>query len=248
MITNIFLSSHVAVVHLTGRDGIVSNLSLCFFQVVYVGKMIVGRPPSLFQVQSRLFANPRSSSIGINGYSLRQTRTFIDSLLSSTLGPCPLRSLTHTKRLPYPPGLIFKAVSDVSGYPTFLPFTISSHVTSRDEAGYPTRARLKVGYEKFGLEEDWDSIVSCDPERGLVEARSSDQNSNGLFEVLNTKWHIAPTDSNSSDGTSVKLDVDVRFRNPIYDQMFSQVEGKVASTMISAFEKRVEELHHKRGK
>ncbi|EXJ81458.1 hypothetical protein A1O3_07750 [Capronia epimyces CBS 606.96] len=210
--------------------------------------MTACRSVTLLRPQTSRFAHARSSIISVNGngYSVRHTRSFFDSLLSSTLGPCPLRSLTHTKRLSYPPALIFKAVSDVSGYPTFLPFTISSHVTSRDPAGYPTRARLKVGYAKFGLEEDWDSVVSCDPKRGLVEARSSDENSNGLFEVLNTRWYIAPMEDTSKDSTSVKLDVNVKFRNPIYDQMFSQVEGKVASTMISAFEKRVEELHQEK--
>ena len=61
-----------------------------------------------------------------------QRRTFLDSLLSSALGSCPLRQLTHTKKLQ---GLsskaVFKAISDVSGYPSFVPFTISSEVTSR---------------------------------------------------------------------------------------------------------------------
>ncbi|KAI1613968.1 dehydrase and lipid transport-domain-containing protein [Exophiala viscosa] len=172
-----------------------------------------------------------------------QTRTIFDSLLSQALGPCPERSLTHTKTLPYPPRVIFKAVSDVSGYPTFLPFTIASNVTSRDSEGYPTRARLKVGYAKFGLEEDWDSVVRCDPEKGIVEARSSEANSGGLFEVLSTKWQISPLDGGKENQASVKLDVTVKFRNPVYDQMFGQVEGKVASTMISAFEKRVEQLN-----
>lgn len=154
--------------------------------------------------------------------------------------------MTHTKDLPYPSTTIFKAVSDVSGYPTFLPFTISSHVTTRDQEGYPTRAKLKVGYAKLGLEEDWDSVVRCDPRAGTIEARSSDENSNGLFEVLNTKWHINPASKAGGDQTSVRLTVDVKFRNPVYDQMFSQVEGKVASSMIVAFEKRVEELQKSR--
>src|SRR5262249_18486636 len=78
------------------------------------------REPVLLQIQ-------RSPSI--------HARSFFDSLITSALGPCPLRSLTHTKHLPYSSNVIFKAVSDVSGYPTFLPFTISSNVTSRDSAG-----------------------------------------------------------------------------------------------------------------
>jgi coenzyme Q-binding protein COQ10 len=175
----------------------------------------------------------------------QQRRTFIDSLLSSALGPCPLRQLTHTKTLPYSSKAIFKAVSDVAGYPSFLPFTISSKVTSRDSAGLPTRARLRVGYDKLGLEEDWDSIVNCDAEKGIIEARSSDNASQGLFEVLSTKWEIDAQGKPPLNGTLVKLDVDVKFRNPVYDQMFAQVEQKVANIMISAFEKRVKELEGK---
>ncbi|KEF63099.1 uncharacterized protein A1O9_01075 [Exophiala aquamarina CBS 119918] len=139
-----------------------------------------------------------------------------------------------------------EAVSDVSGYPAFLPFTISSNVTIRDQEGYPTRAILKVGYAKLGLEENWDSVVRCDPRNGVIEARSSDETSNGLFEVLNTKWHINALPEAGEEQTSVHLTVDVKFRNPVYDQMFSQVEGKVASSMIVAFEKRVAELQQKK--
>ena len=177
---------------------------------------------------------------------INQQRTFIDSFLSSALGPCPLRSLTHTKTIPYSSSAIFKAVSDVSGYPSFLPFTISSQVTARDAEGYPTNARLRVGYAKLGLEENWDSIVRCNPTKGTVEARSSENNSEGLFEVLSTRWKIDPLSEGKSDQTSVKLDVNVKFRNPVYDQMFAQVEAKVANAMISAFERRVQELE--RGK
>lgn len=208
--------------------------------------MISRRPIILLQSPSRASTVYHRPLLGVNQVSPFQSRHFLDSILSSALGPCPLRSLSHTKLLPYSPSVIFKAVSDVSGYPTFLPFTISSNVTSRDPAGYPTRARLKVGYAKFGLEEDWDSIVRCDPEKGLVEARSSEENSDGLFEVLSTKWLISHSDRGSPDHASVKLDVNVKFRNPVYDQMFAQVEEKVASTMISAFEKRVEELNRGR--
>lgn len=114
-------------------------------------------------------------------------------------------------------------------------------MTSRDERGYPARASLKIGYEKFGLEEVWDSKVKCDPDQGTVEAQSSEANSQGLFEILQTRWHIQPAQG-SDKSTSVKLDLDVKFRNPVYDQMFAQVEGKVVNVMITAFEKRVQEL------
>lgn len=103
------------------------------------------------------------------------------------------------------------------------------------------RARLKVGYDKLGLEENWDSIVSCNPTEGIVEAKSSDNASQGLFEILQTRWQITGLEA-SKPQTSVKLNVQVKFRNPVYDQMFAQAEDKVASAMITAFEKRVKEL------
>ncbi|ETI29121.1 hypothetical protein G647_01574 [Cladophialophora carrionii CBS 160.54] len=192
---------------------------------------------------TRLVQAPRPS-ISRYAASPNQARTIFDSLLSSALGPCEPRSMSHTKVLPYSSAAVFKAVSDVAGYPNFLPFTISSNVKSRDPAGYPTRASLKVGYAKLGVEENWESIVHCDPANGIIEAKSSEEHSNGLFEALSTKWQIVPSKA-AGASTAVKLDVVVKFRNPVYDQMFAQVEGKVASTMISAFEKRVEELDQK---
>lgn len=170
-----------------------------------------------------------------------QTRAFFDSILSSALGPCPLRNLTHTRTLPYSASSVFQAVADVSGYPSFLPFTVDSTVMARDQHGYPERASLKIGYDKFGLEEVWESKVRCDADQGIVEAQSSEANSQGLFEVLQTRWHIQAAPG-SDTLTSVKLDLDVKFRNPLYDQMFAQVEGQVASVMINAFERRVQEL------
>ena len=87
--------------------------------------------------------------------------------------------------------------------------------------------------------------MQCVPEHGIIEARSSDAASQGLFEVLSTKWKINSLPETDPPGSSVKLDVDVKFRNPVYDQMFAQVEHKVANMMISAFEKRVRELDGK---
>jgi coenzyme Q-binding protein COQ10 len=125
-------------------------------------------------------------------------------------------------------------------------------VKSKDSQGYPKSASLKVGYSKFGIEEDWDSNVHCDPAKGTIEAKSSDLASNGLFEVLKTKWEVlsiipegSPEAAAKEPQTSVKLDIEVKFRNAVYDQMFSQVEGKVASAMIAAFEQRVSELDRK---
>ena len=182
-------------------------------------------------------------------------RTLFDGLLSSTLGLPPLRRISHTQVLPYSPDLLFRAVSSIDDYPKFLPFLQSSTITERDSRGYATRAQLKVGYDKLGLEEVWDSIVNCDPRTGTVEARGAGESSttdgsapdasDSVFKILRTKWVIKPADEAASgsgpapNGSRADLDLHVQFRNPMYDQIFAGVEDRVASAIASAFEKRV---------
>jgi len=62
--------------------------------------------------------------------------------------------------------------------------------------------------------------------------------------VLRTRWEIKPV---GGEGSEAKLDLHLQFRNPVYDQMFAQVEGKVARAVIAAFEKRVGELDRRKG-
>jgi coenzyme Q-binding protein COQ10 len=161
------------------------------------------------------------------------------SIFSSTL-PTQLRRLTHAQDSPHSASSIFRAIASVDQYPSFLPFTLSAAVLERDTRGWPARANLTVGYEPFNLQEDWSSIVLCDESRGIIEAKS-DETASGqsIFEVLQTRWQIT---TEEDQDTHVRLDIDVKFRNILYDQMFAQVEDKVARTVMGAFEKRAREL------
>ena len=112
-----------------------------------------------------------------------------------------------------------------------------------------------MGYNKLGVEEDWESIVNCDQDQGIVEARGADESdgagkgaATGLFRVLRTRWDIKPaskssgTHQSNSSGSQANLSVHVQLRNPVYDQLFAQVEDRVARAIAAAFEKRVAEL------
>ena len=97
-----------------------------------------------------------------------------------------------------------------------------------------------MGYDPFNLQEDWSSIVFCDESRGIIVAKSDEASSaESMFEVLQTRWQVTSTKDRD---THVQLDIDVKFRNIVYDQMFAQVEGKVARSVMAAFEKRAREL------
>ena len=161
------------------------------------------------------------------------------SIFSSGL-PTQLRHLSHAQTSSHSASTIFRAIASVDQYPSFLPFTLSAVVLRRDAHGWPARATLTVGYEPFNMQEDWASIVHCDKSRGIIEAKSDEASSAGsMFETLQTRWQITPTDGHD---THVQLDIDVKFRNIVYDQMFAQVEGKVARSVMAAFEKRAREL------
>jgi ribosome-associated toxin RatA of RatAB toxin-antitoxin module len=82
--------------------------------------------------------------------------------------------------------------------------------------------------------------VLCDESRGIIEAKSDEAASGqSIFEVLQTRWQIT---TEEDQDTHVRLDIDVKFRNIVYDQMFAQVEDKIARTVMGAFEKRAREL------
>jgi ribosome-associated toxin RatA of RatAB toxin-antitoxin module len=82
--------------------------------------------------------------------------------------------------------------------------------------------------------------VLCDENRGIIEAKSDEAASGqSIFEILQTRWQIT---AEEGQDTYVRLDIDVKFRNIVYDQMFARVEGKVARTVMGAFEKRAREL------
>jgi coenzyme Q-binding protein COQ10 len=141
---------------------------------------------------------------------------------------------------------------------------VSGGGSDGDHAGVTLRARLRVGYAAMGIEEDWVSRVRVDEGAGLVEAKSGgdadagvDGTGNGdgetqqgsLFEVLRTKWQLSDVEDIRGQGidgvgnkTSVRLDVDVKFRSALYDGLFAGVEKEVAGMMVKAFERRIKEL------
>ena len=184
---------------------------------------------------------------------LDQSRPFLkpstlDGLFAITT---PLRELTHSRVIPYPRSSVFDAIASVERYPSFLPFVLSANVSARDQNQLPTRASLKVGYDAFGIEETWDSIVSAKEEQGIIEARGAEtaqKNKDGIFEVLKTKWQLRDIEDIRRQGvgigaqTAVRLDVEVKFRSAMYDKIFAGVEERVAGIMVGAFEKRIKEL------
>jgi ribosome-associated toxin RatA of RatAB toxin-antitoxin module len=193
----------------------------------------ISRPPP------RLLSNPPALKLSPSAISPRRNLFNPSSIFSSSL-PTQLRRLSHVQTSSHSASTIFRAIASVDQYPSFLPFTLSAVVLRRDAHGWPARATLTVGYEPFNMQEDWASVVRCDESRGIIEAKSDDASSpDSIFEVLQTRWQITPA---GSQNTHVQLDIDLKFRNIVHDQMFAQVESRVARSVMGAFEKRAQEL------
>lgn len=210
---------------------------------------VFSRPPRLPSV-----CVTATQDCSIRFPSLSQRRPFLkpsalDSLFAATT---PLRELTHTRVIPYPRSAVFDTIASVERYPAFLPFVLSADVSERDQNHRPTRASLKVGYNALGIQETWDSIVCAKEEQGVIEATGADvaqKNSDGIFELLKTKWQLRDVKDVRWPGagdsqTAIRLDVEVKFRSAIYDKIFAGVEEKVAEMMVRAFEKRLKDLAH----
>ncbi|GAB7343633.1 hypothetical protein MBLNU457_1627t1 [Dothideomycetes sp. NU457] len=174
--------------------------------------------------------------------------------MASLLSGAPAqRHLTTTKVLPYSPSTIFNVFSDIASYHEFSTSISSSTVTSKDSSSLPTDAKLKVGYPPLGLEEEWPCRVKCNHNSGLVQAQNAPADEGGsgsaVLEVWIVKWTITPalSASEKKQEATVRLDLELKFRNSVVDGMFS-VLPRVAEKMMIKFETRVGEVHEKEEK
>lgn len=153
------------------------------------------------------------------------------------------QKFTVNRTLPHSQPDLFKIISDIDSYSSFVPFCIGSQVTKRSqnsppEPALPTAANLKVGFKQY--EETFSSLVKCSPP-STVEAVATE---NPLFQRLATAWRVLPLEP-ESDGPNqnagkrqsrVFLDIEYQFINPVYGALSGAVLPKVADQIITAFE------------
>ena len=170
-------------------------------------------PPRQSRIDPRLYPVLASQFIQLNRSS--QRRPF-----SNPFTPSP-QKLSAFRTLPYRSSDLYNIISDISSYPKFLPYCLSSEVTSESapdehDRKWPRTATLKVGFG--GVEEEFLSRVYCVPgqiiEAVAGEAQTSlspetlklyqqsqdvgEQNeavrtsTNALFSSLKAQWRLRP--------------------------------------------------------
>ena len=140
---------------------------------------------------------------------------------------------THAERkcLPYTPEQMFDLVIDVEEYPKFLPWCVACRKTA--EEGNIIEADLIIGYKMF--REKFKSRVILDrPNEIRVEYLD------GPLKSLSNQWKFI---RNADGSCTIDFFVDFEFKNPMLQSLVTMFFDKAVSRMVSAFEKRADELY-----
>lgn len=133
----------------------------------------------------------------------------------------------------FSPSELFSVVADVDSYEEFVPWCRQSCVTRRLESG-KYEADLVVGFQMF--REKYTSVVTVQ-EPCLVHSEAADS---AVFHHLVTRWELKPGPNKTTSW--VTFTIDFSFKNVIYAQTATLFFDQVVSKMISAFDKRCEQI------
>ncbi len=136
------------------------------------------------------------------------------------------------KHIPYSAEQMFDLVADVASYKEFAPWCVGSRINERegDEVFY---ADLVVGYKMF-RERFTSKVVLNRPKTIHIEYMK------GPLKDLKNNWEFVPLE----DGTCIiDFSVEFEFSNVALQGFAKLFFHEVVKRMVSAFEKRAEELY-----
>lgn len=140
---------------------------------------------------------------------------------------------THAERrfLPYTPQQLFDLVEDIEKYPEFLPWCIGARIRRRQ--GNEILADLVIGFKMF--RERFTSRVVLSPVERIDVSYSE-----GPFKYLTNHWLF---EAQPNGGCIIDFYVDFEFRSRLLQAMIGIVFNEAVRLMVSAFEKRANELY-----
>jgi len=143
----------------------------------------------------------------------------------------------------FPASHVFRVVSNVDEYKSFVPWCVGSRVLGPAPGGAPggapgaraLDAELQVGFALFT--ERYTSRVTLVPDRRvLAEARDTN-----LFVSLSNAWAFEPGPGGPGT-TALDFSVDFQFRSPLYAHAATLFFNEVVLKMGGAFERRCAEV------
>lgn len=136
---------------------------------------------------------------------------------------------TKSVDTPYAPELAFDLVSDISRYPDFIKWVTAMRVSDVRVVGQGKTTftgEAAIGFR--GVSERFSTKVETDENNGTVTATLI----KGPFKHLRAQWQIAELES---DGSTIALEIDYEFRNPILRLLAAANEGMAANRIMDAF-------------
>lgn len=139
-------------------------------------------------------------------------------------------TITTERILPFAPADLCRLVGDVREYPQFIPYLLSLRVVReepRDAGGWEGVAEAIVGWR--AIRERFATTVRCEPAKGEVDVSLV----SGPFHALDNRWRF----ERHEEGALVKFWIAYQFKNPILNAVVSANKDKVATRIMTAFER-----------
>ncbi|MGA2089443.1 MAG: type II toxin-antitoxin system RatA family toxin [Stellaceae bacterium] len=139
---------------------------------------------------------------------------------------------THAEKrfLPYTPEQVFDLVADIERYPEFLPWCVGARI--RERRDNVILGDLLIGWRM--VRERFTSRVTLNrPDRIDVEYTE------GPFRYLKNHWVF----ERQPGGCLVDFFVDFEFRSRMLQGVIAALFNEAVKRMVSAFEKRAQELY-----
>ena len=131
----------------------------------------------------------------------------------------------------YTPSEMFALVSDIETYPRFLPWCTGAKIVSRD--GDSVTARIDFAVGKVSQ-----SFVTRNSNREYSEIAM--QLVDGPFSQLQGRWRFDPL---GEEGCKISLYLEYDFSNKVVSMVVRQVFGKIANSLVDAFQQRAVETY-----
>ncbi|HXP12381.1 MAG TPA: type II toxin-antitoxin system RatA family toxin [Stellaceae bacterium] len=139
---------------------------------------------------------------------------------------------THAEKrfLPYTPEQVFDLVADIERYPEFLPWCVGARI--RERRDNIILGDLLIGWRM--VREKFTSRVTLN-RPGRIDVEYTE----GPFRYLKNHWVL----ERQPGGCLVDFYVDFEFRSRMLQGVIAALFNEAVKRMVSAFEKRAQELY-----
>jgi coenzyme Q-binding protein COQ10 len=141
------------------------------------------------------------------------------------------RTVIEAERiLPYAPADLCRLVGDVRVYPEFVPFLQTIRVVAEEpveDGGWKGIAEAEVGWKAIQVR--FSTSVRCEPTKGEVEVALV----KGPLRALANRWWFTAHEN----GAQVRYWIAYEFKNPVLQAAISANKDKLASRIMTAFER-----------